>query len=328
MDPAAQSRSLDFFGGFDFDQFKRPDVDWWDVEALEKTMRGHRRHLQRQGSLASENAAEAIESEITFVIHRLSQKNRETDISLAKGSFLTAWNAALKVSLAMLFKRIEEDQQEVVLFELLDALLDRLGGDVLWATGILEILCESLLVVMTALVNLLGEFEGTNLPVDRLSAALQSIVEVIIRPGSTESARGNLYASIGQYLTLLASSPNIADDASVAASMLTVGTALPGQPLSLHRATLAVIGAKKDRLFATVCRDAADDRDVWKTECFALLGALVGVCQTERDRLALSPLSKGGYLPLFLRSIKDREIALQECLSPEPGKSCDTLPER
>ncbi|KAI9632114.1 nucleoporin Nup186/Nup192/Nup205 [Dioszegia hungarica] len=317
-DPAAQSRALDFFGSFDFDQFKRADVDWWDVEALEKTMRSYRRHLQKTGSLSTDAAVQAIEAEMTFVLQRLGQKNRETDISLAKGSFLTSWNAALKVSLAMLFKYIAEEQQEVVLFELLDALLDRLAGDLVSATGVLEILCESVLVVMTALVNMLGEFEGANLPVDRLSAALQAIVDIITRPGTTESARGNLYAAIGQYLTLLTPSASFGEDGSVAGSVMTVGTALPGQPLNLHRTTLAVIAAKKDRFFATLCRDAADDRDVWKTECFALLGALVGVCQTERDRQAISPLSQGGYLPLFLRSIKDREIALQECLSPSP----------
>lgn len=304
MDPAAQSRSLAFFGNFDFDKFKRIDADWWDVEALEKTMQSYRRHLAKQGSLKTEAATNAIKEEIAFVVGRLSQKNRETDISLAKGSFLTSWNAALKVSLAMLFKHIAEDQQEVVLFELLDALLDRLAVES--APGVLEIMCESVLVVMTALVNLLTEFEGGNLPVDRLSAALQSMVDILIRAGGTESIRGNLYAAMGQYLSLL--TITIADDVSA-------------QSPNLLRATLAAIAAKKDRFFATLCRDAVDGTDVWKTECFALLGALVGICQSDRDRSALSPLSQGGYLQLFVRSIKDQEIALQECLSPEPGES-------
>lgn len=322
VDPSAQTRPLDFFGGFDFDQFKRPDLDWWDTDSLGKTMQSYRRHLEKQGKLSSPDSVKAIEAEIAFVLHRLSQKNRETDISLAKGSFLAAWDSALKVSLSMLFKHIAEDQQEVVLFGLLDGLLERLNGDGVNATGVLELLCESVLVVMTALVNLLGEFEGTNLPVDRLAAVLQSVIDVVIRPGSTETARGNLYATIGQYLNLLSPSPSDYDDgASIAGTAITNGTVLPGQPLTLHRATLAVIGAKKDRFLATLCRDAMDDRDIWKTGCFALLGALVGVCHTDRDRQAISPLSQGGYLPLFGRGIKDREIALQDCLSPDPGKS-------
>jgi hypothetical protein len=88
----------------------------------------------------------------------------------------------------------------------------------------------------------------------------------------------------------------------------------------LRRATVSVL-ATKDRFLSTLCRDAMDDRDVWKTECFALLGGIVSICHTQRERQILSPISANGFLALFVASIKDREIALSECLGPDFGES-------
>ena len=301
-------RPLEFYGGFDFDQFKRADADWWDLPALDRALRASRRSLERQGAVTAGTSAKA-----DYITRRLGMKNRETDISLAKGNFLTAWNEALKVSLAMLFQHISEGRQEVVLFELLDALLDRFDGEM--ASGVREIICESVLVTLTTLVNTLVDYDGVNLPVERLVDILRKTIAAVVRPGTTENARGNLYAALSQHLQLLTITPNsIADDASV---VTTVPIAQSG---SLHRATLRALETKRDRLLPVLCRDAMDDRDVWKTECFALLGGIVSICQNERDRQILSPLTKEGFLQLFVRSIKDREIALQECLSPDAGK--------
>ncbi|KAK6905036.1 hypothetical protein I203_105855 [Kwoniella mangroviensis CBS 8507] len=307
-----ENRNLEFYGGFDFDQYKRVDADWWDLEALEKGLKAFRRQLERQGAVTSAST-KSMAAEAEYVIRRLASKNRETDISIAKGNFLTSWNEILKVSLAMLFKNVAEEQQEVVLFDLIDALLLRLEGDL--APGVLDLLCESVLVTMTTLINILVEFEGVNLPIDRLSATLARIIDAAVRPGSTETARGNLYASITQYLQLVNnSSYNIPDDRSVVSNETLSG----GLPTStIQRPTLTVFAARKERLLPILCRDAMDDREVWKTECFALLNGIISICSNERDRHIISPLSSNGYLPLFVRSIKERELSLQECLSPE-----------
>jgi len=315
LDDMTASRPLDFYGNFDFDKYKRADAEWWDLDALGRGLRAFRRQLERQGAISAVASAKAIDIEAEYIIKRLGATNRATDISLAKGSFLTAWNQALKVSLAMLFQHVSEDQQEVVLFELLDALLDRFDGD--QPPGVLEIICESVLVAITSLVNVLMEFDGVYLPVERLTITLRKIIDAIVRPGTTENARGTLYAATTQYIQLLAVSSSRPDDASFIASTIgrepVIQSATPG----LHRATIKAIEAKKDRFMLALCRDAMDDRDVWKTECFTLLSGIAAICQSERDRQILSPLTKDGFLPAFVRSIKDREIALQECLSPD-----------
>ncbi|WVQ93947.1 hypothetical protein IAU59_001025 [Kwoniella sp. CBS 9459] len=306
-----EDRSLEFYGGFDFDQYKRADADWWDLDGLGKGLKAFQRQLERQGAITTASTR-SMTAEAEYVVRRLGSKNRETDISIAKGNFLTAWNEILKVSLAMLFKNVAEEQQEIVLFDLLDALLLRLEADL--APGVLDLLCESVLVTMTTLINILVDLEGVNLPTDRLAATLARIIDACARPGTTESARGNLYGTITQYLQLVNASPvNFADDQSVVSS-----DTFAGPISSLTRPTLAVLASRKERLIPILCRDAMDDRDVWKTECFALLGGIASMCQNERDRHILLPLIQNGYLPLFVRSIKEREIALQECLSPEP----------
>ena len=316
-DDVAPQRPLEFYGSFDFDLYKRPDVDCWDLEELGRSLQAFRKQLERQGAIIAGTSAKTMEGEAEYILRQLGIRHRETTISLAKGSFLTAWNEALKVSLAMLLQHISDEQQEVILFELLDALLDCFDGD--QCPGVVEILCESVLVVMTSLINILADFDRVNLPVERLSLNLRRIIEAIVRPGTTENARGNLYAAITQYIQLLGIGTSIPDDASVAAPTIRHHTVKQSGSSQLLRATLKVIGSKKDRFIPALCRDAIDHRDVWKTECFTLLGGVVTACHSERERQILNPLSKDGYLPLFVRSIKEREIALQECLSPEPG---------
>ncbi|WVW81644.1 hypothetical protein I302_103639 [Kwoniella bestiolae CBS 10118] len=308
-----ENRNLEFYGGFDFDQYKRVDADWWDLEALERGLKAFRRQLERQGAVTSAST-KSMAAEAEYVLGRLGSKNRETDVSIAKGNFLTSWNEILKVSLAMLFKNVAEEQQEVVLFDLVDALLLRLEEDL--APGVLDLLCESVLVTVTTLINILVEFEGVNLPIDRLSATLARIIDAAVKPGSTETARGNLYASITQYLQLVTNSSfNIPDDRSVVSSESLSGNT--GGSSALQRPTLAVFSARKERLLPILCRDAMDDREVWKTECFALLNGIISICGNERDRHIISPLATNGYLPLFVRSIKEREGSLMQCLAPE-----------
>lgn len=320
-DVVGENRPLEFYGTFDFDQYKRPDAEWWNLTSLERGLQAFRRHLERNGAVTAGTSTKAIEAEGDYIVQRLGTRNRETEISIAKGNFLTAWNEALKVSLALLFQHVSDETQELVLFELLDALLDRL--DTNQPPGVLEIICESVLVSMTSLIHVLMDFEGINLPVDRLGSILRKVIDAVVRPNTIENARGNLYAAITQYFQLLTVSTSIADEASVVASTIGRESVLQSDSSGFQRATIQVIESKKDRLLAAVCRDAMDDRDVWKTECFTLLGGLAAICHSERDRQILSPLMKDGFLPAFVRSIKDREIALQECLSPGSRTSND-----
>lgn len=286
---ATQNKVLEFFSGFNFDQYKRPGSEWYDVDLLGRALRAQGRHLARQSNLVP-SSAQAMGREIDYILRRLSIKNRETEIDIAKGTFLTSWLEVLKVSLVMLFHNVPEDRQEVLLFELLDAILDRLSNDL--APGVLEVLCEAVLVAFTTLANVLSVFDSTNLPIDRLGATLLKVIDAAVKPGTTENARGNLYAAVSQYLQL------VPDD--------------PDHPL--HKKTVFVLSARKDRFVAVVCRDAMDMRDVWKTECFSLLASIVSLGSPALT----TPLTQGGYLIQFVRSIKDREMALQECLSPEP----------
>jgi nuclear pore complex protein Nup205 len=307
------TRELEYFNSFSADKFKTAQWSYYDTTTMERELRVQKRQYEQRGAVVPGNTTLAIESEIKYILDKVHAVNRETEIAWAKGEFLSAWNECLKVSLSMLFRYVPEERQEVVLFELLDSLLDRCDADS--ASGILENLSEAVLVSITTLINILLEFDGQNLPVDRLSLILRKILDAVTRPGTTETSRGNLFASISQYLQLLTSNFDISDDAS------TVMTAKDTSPMkALQRATLREFSTKKDRFIPILCRDAMDDRDVWKTECFALLGAVVSICQSERDRAVLLPLTQMGALRLFVRDLKDREIPLQGCLEPEAGK--------
>ena len=307
------SRELEYFNSFSAEKFKTAQWNYYDITSIERELRAQKRQYEQRGAVTPGNTTLAIESEIQYILDRVQAVNRETEIAWAKGEFLSAWNECLKVSLSMLFRYVPEERQEVVLFELLDSLLDRCDADL--ASGILENLSEAVLVSITTLVNILLEFDGQNLPVDRLSLILRKILDAVTRPGTTETSRGNLFASISQYLQLLTVTFDISDDVSTIGS-----TRESSSPMkALQRATLREMSTKKDRFIPMLCRDAMDDRDVWKTECFAFLGAVVSICQNEKDRAVLLPMVQMGALRFFVRELKDREIPLQECLEPEDG---------
>lgn len=301
---------LEFYASFDFDQFKRDGIEWFDLESLRRALRAEKLQQEKSGHVSGR----AMEAEAEYLLHRLAIKNRETQINMAKGALLTAWADVLKVAIGRLFlQHIPEEQQEGLLFGLLDAIFARIEGDV--SPGVLDILSESVLITMNTLQSVLLEYDGLNLPVDQLCNVLGRLVNLAARPGTTENARGNLYASVSQYLSLL-TIPTYDDRVSVTASVTDLEP-----PSELQRKTFSILAPRRDRFLAVLSRDALDVRDVWKTQCFALLAALVLACATDRDRLCLMPLWKDGYLSLFVRGIKDREIPLQECLTAEAGTS-------
>lgn len=317
VEEPTDNRQLEFYASFDFDAYKRPEVDWWDIKGLGASLTAFKKQLERQGAI-TQASIPGVDAEAEYVLRRLGGKNRETDVAIAKGNFLAAWNELLKVGLTLLFSRhITEDHQEAILFDLLEGLLARLDGEINLAPGVEDLLCESVLVVMTTLAGVLQKFEGVNLPVEQLGAVLAKVVDAATRPGSTETARGNLYAAITQYLQLIIpANSNITDDRSISGSTVDPLASFSSTTM-LQRITLQIFAAKKERLVPGLCRDAMDDRDVWKTQCFALLGGIVSICQGERDRHVVAPLVTNGYLPLFVRSVKEREGALMECLTPD-----------
>lgn len=294
--------SLEYFASFDFDSFKLSGADWFDLESLEKALRLDQFRYEKSGR------GHGARAEADYLLHRLAIRNRETKINMAKGALLTAWAEMLKVALGRLFvQQIPEEQQEGLLFSLLNAIFARIESDI--SPGVLEILSESILITTNTLQSILFDNDGVNLPVDQLGDVFSHIISAIVRPGTTENARGNLYASMSQYLSLLSSRP-------------TSGSATDNDTepnYDLQRICLSVIGQKRDRFFAVLSRDALDVRDVWKTQCYALLTALVEMCATDRDRQVLLPLWKDGHLSLLIRGIKDREISVQECLMEDAG---------
>lgn len=318
-------QTVEFFASFNFDAFKpQADVDWWNLKDLERTLHDQRKESERKGAITGQSAINAT-AEIAFLVKQLGVLNRRTEVNFAKGNFLNAWSELLKVALGRLFIRhVSEDRQDVVLFDLLDSMLDRINGTIgdgsgSLSHGVLDIFAESSLVTVSTLTLILSEYEGINLPVDRLNSVLMKIIDAITRPGTTENSRGNLYACITQYLSLLSTTGGVPDEnGSVVASTVRQGQERPDS--ALQKATMTTLSNRKERFIPMLCRDVMDLRDIWKTECYTLLSAIISVCVSDKDRNVLSPLLKNGYLPVLVRSIKDREIALQECLMPESGE--------
>lgn len=318
-EPDVEPFQPEVFINFDYDRFKA-EMEWWNLDDMEVAL----------NAALPAQARDQGRKEIEYILATFAHGNRKADLQIAQGAFIATWASALKVALPMLSKHIDEDRREVVLFELLAAIADIFAE--IMGPGVIDALSESVLAIVNMLVPLLQSYVGVNMPIDQCTNALGHMLAIVTMPGMSESSRGNVYAAINLYLTLLTGSPGQIPDGG------SDGTALTGfthqtttlTVPSLQRETLAVIDSRKDRFFAVLCRDAMEDRDIWKTECYSLLGALVSVCKNDRDRAILQPLVKAGYLAMIVRSIKEQEMPLIQCLEPHPRTSkivnhlCDT----
>lgn len=198
--------------------------------------------------------------------------------------------------------------------------------------------------------------DAGSLPADRLYALFRSILECIA-DHRVELVRGNLYAALINYFHLISSdsSPDSSDNKAVNLSLSLAGSTnlslressflsgstsmsnslvlrsatptssrfSPNPHLSttsaLEEGTLAVMKPAIERLMTTICRDATDGTEVWKTVAFMLLDCLVHLARGDRQASVLGTMAKNGFLMSFARGLKEADERLQSVLKPDPG---------
>ena len=165
-----------------------------------------------------------------------------------------------------------------------------------------------------------------SLPAERLFSLLKSLVGAILNSSRFELVRGNLYASLIQYLQLVMSNGVPTSDQEELFSTqaeLKDGEAKSKRPSRFSRTkeaqgSFAVIQPVAERLVSVISRDAVDGAEVWKTVAFVLLDSLVHISLPQQT--VITALARSGYLSGFVQAIKDSDVRLQGVLHPDPGR--------
>ncbi|TFK37612.1 nucleoporin Nup186/Nup192/Nup205 [Crucibulum laeve] len=316
-----------------------------DRTALLLLLAAGRRALHAQGAIMNASQELQINAEATYILESCAVENHRRKVTHALVAGFEAWRRLLDMALTKCFDRLPHDRRENMLFDLLHVLPEAIrSGNLEESTSVL--LSETVLSSITKLredrrhqiilQSVGGDAEAGSLPAERLYSILRNILEGILESNHVELVRGNLYASLINFIHLIGSPREEPISATIQGDSLSLTVTLSSfnrsQALvpfdqkartqnpssSLQSGSLAVIKSTMDRLTSVVARDAIDGTEVWKTIAFMLLDALVQLSSQEKQHIILNSLGRHGILANFIRGIKESDLRLQSVLKADP----------
>ena len=322
---------LQLFQGIDWEASLQADENGcfvYDSRKLVAMLKDARGALQRAGSLSAAGAEQQLGEEIDFILRSAVRENNIRQISFAKNSGLGAWAALLEVILTNGFNAIRVERREAILHDLLVALPQHIGASGPTTASTLSstvLLLVSKLRQTVAQQSLLSTSLVASLPSERFHVHLKNILECLLQHGTTERARGNLYAALIRYLHMMQDLDDAAgtlqEAESFRGSKKWLRTAASGRRLtSSSLGTIKIVNVVADRFVPIVCRDAIDGSEVWKTVSLTLLGMLVHLTCHERSQRVLSTMVKGGFLQTIVGSIAETSDELVRVLQPNTSE--------
>ncbi|KAJ3022362.1 hypothetical protein HKX48_006396 [Thoreauomyces humboldtii] len=288
-------------------------------------------------------------SEIKRILTALLSANQNQEIGAARWQCSQAWGQIVHTTLVRCFLLIPAEEREGIIFDILCTLLSKLESSrtsPLIAEGMSSIVLElldkmqkdRLFQSLLQTSSLQAEPSTIRLPTDSLlHAVLHGILKGIVMAGSSIEMRGNLYIALMRFLQytkpdeleVLQSgtvhSEDLNSKSSPSSPPTTRASHAPSVAMIPSRARLlqgiyAVISSEGDKLFETICRDAADGSGVWNIVAFAALDAVCELAFYSRTGRESSKLSgwvlevmvNRNFLGQFVRAInREDDLALR-----------------
>ncbi|KAF9048038.1 hypothetical protein BDZ89DRAFT_1058002 [Hymenopellis radicata] len=315
-----------------------------DRGALLSLLTFARRSLVAQSKVATPANMEQVALESQYILESCAVENHRREVVYAAATGFESWRKMLDMALIRCFHRLPHDLRENTLFDLLQILPTILhSSEVEDSTAV--VLAEMTLSAITKLredrqqqiilSSLSGDAESNVLPAERLYTILKNILECIIDNSRLELVRGNLYASIANYIHLISPSSSAAPSPpnglsmsmSLAATardtffddsqaLIPQGRQASSSPIQAN--SLALMKGGLERLVTTIARDAIDGSEVWKTVAFNLLTSLCQLSAAEKQYLVLTYLVRHGILTNFIHGVRESDLNLQAVLKPDP----------
>ena len=320
-----------------------------DRNVLLELLATARRTLHTNGRLVTPAHVEQLKVETNYILESCAVENHRRQVHDAMIKGYESWRNLLDMALVKCFDYLPQERRENMLFDLLHVLPTILKSpNVQHPTAML--LSEVLLSTITKLredrqhqaiiQSDRGELDNASLPSERLYTLLRSILECALDSSRNQFVRGNLYATLINYLHLVTNGKQrtleIAPQRQLSLSSLSLslsrddfdfgdGTQIAlstrQSSASLVSGSAAIIRTVVEKLVATIARDAIDGTEVWKTVAFMLLDSLVYLCRTEKQSTILTALTRHGILSNFVHGLKESDVRLQGVLKPDPGKT-------
>ncbi|KAJ8075003.1 hypothetical protein PM082_019330 [Marasmius tenuissimus] len=319
-----------------------------DRSELLSLLSGARRALFSQNTIVTTTQAEQLNLETNYILESCAVENHRRQIVYATGTGFEAWRRLLDTTLTKCFHRLPHDHRENMLFDVLHVLPPIItSGNVDESTAVLlsEVILSSITKLredrrhQIILQSAGGDPDSGSLPAERLYAILRNILECIIGSGGAELVRGNLYASLINYIHLISSSDDLSPSPKSDALHLSLlksnnriedfGDSMSLVPASLSKSShqanstiqansLSLMKASLERLVQIISRDAIDGTEVWRTVAFMLLDSLVQLSSSDKHHPISDYVVRHGILSNFVQGLGETDLLLQSVLKPDP----------
>ncbi|KAG0202762.1 hypothetical protein BGX28_004805 [Mortierella sp. GBA30] len=289
--------------------------------------------MARKAQLESENAIAVLDrrtvahTEMATIMEQCLARNHVRKLEAGRRTAFEAWRELVEITLGPGFDFLKVEQREVMLLDVLEAVLAKLQGDC--AADVAAVLSKVALHVLQRLrmdhfCQFIFQATSTDpseinarLPAERLHRVARDIIACILRPGTSRS-RCNLYSTLVNYFQYTRSEGDA--HRSVNASVYVVNGQVTGGARShednnvrvaLELGNQVLVAEAGDRLFEVVCKDASDVDQVCKIAAFTLLNTLYGLFEREKTNRVLAHLVQRNYLKHFVEIMAREDLQLQ-----------------
>ncbi|KAG0051659.1 hypothetical protein BGZ83_003489 [Gryganskiella cystojenkinii] len=303
------------------------NVELYNIRRVFALLLTRKAQLESDNLISGSGHRAAAHVEMESIMEQCLAKNHARKLEAGKRTAFEAWRELVEITLGPGFDFLKVEQREIMLYDILDAILGKLQGEC--PADIATILSK---VALSVLQRLRSDhfrqfiFQATStdpseinarLPAQRLHRIARSIMACILRPGASQS-RCNLYSTLVNYFQYTRSegdshrSLKSSSTGQLGGMAMTQGDKDVRETLELGNQVL--VAEAGDRLLEVVCKDASDVDQVCKIAAFTLLNTLYGLFEKEATNRVLVHLVQRNYLKHFIEIMAREDLELQACV--------------
>ena len=309
------------------------NVELFNIRRVFALLLTRKSQLENENLISGSGHRAAAHAEMDAILELCLAKNHARRLEAGKRTAFEAWRELVEITLGPGFDFLKVEQREVMLYDILDAVLAKLQGEC--SADIATILSK---VALSVLQRLRSDhfrqfiFQATStdpseinarLPAQRLHRVARSIMACILRPGTSQS-RCNLYSTLVNYFQYtrsesdshrgsMATLAGLPTEGEVNGATQSRGDKDVREALELRNQVL--VAEAGDRLLEIVCKDASDVDQVCKIAAFTLLNILYGLFEKETTNRVLVHLVQRNYLKHFIEIMAREDLELQACVT-------------
>ncbi|KAF8928220.1 hypothetical protein BGZ58_009810 [Dissophora ornata] len=301
-------------------------IEVYNVRKLLSLLMARKSQLESENKISGPVHKSAAYVEMRAIMGQCLARNHLRSLEAGRRTSFESWRELVEITLGPGYDLLRVEQREVMLYDLLEAVLAKLQRDC--PADIANILSKVALALLQRLRTdhfrqFISQATSTNpseiearFPAERLHRLARNIIACIHRPG-TSHYRCNLYSTLVNYFQYTRFEES--SHRSVRASLV---DGVDGQCFGMNQTDDNVRGALElgnqvlvseagERLLEIICRDASDVDQVCKIAAFTILNTLYGLFEREPTNKVLVHLVQRNYLKHFIDIMAREDLDLQ-----------------